>query len=305
MKIILLPPYSSRNLKLTISALAVASAVTTAQGALVHLYDASSDVAGNSSWTDEQGSVNLSFTGGSTSPVDVSGNSNYFTAAYQFGGAITGGFADRNWNTIVNGSTSYEMWIRPDGIPSSDRQTLLEIGNPFSGLSFALDTDGSVLGLVKDGGHSSLPDIVLNSADISSQLTSGEFVQIVLTVDKFDPGDGTDTKGTLYVNGAESASFTYDGNLDLNNTNPGGIARFYYDQLGGGQRDSGIYAQSTFSNYEGQIALTRIYDSALTSGEVQAAYDDIAIPEPNAFWLVTGVGGALLYTRRLSRKTKA
>lgn len=297
--------YSTSKLFVLGGAIGVLLLASSANAVLVHEYSASLDVPGNGSWTDEVGLVNLTFTGGTTSPVDVSGNSSYFSAAYAFGGSTTGGSAGTSWNTVVGSSSSYEMWIRPNAIPVGTRQTLLEIGNPFRGLSFSLDTDGSILALLKEGSTNSLPNIVLNTSDVSSLLTSGEFVQVVLTVDKNDPGSGIQTTGTLYVNGGQQASLTFDGDIDLVSSNPGGIARFYYDQMGGAQRDAGNpYSQNTFSNYEGEISLLRLYDNAMTAGEVQAAYDSIAIPEPQTYWLVGGIG-ALLFIRGMVRRKRS
>lgn len=288
-----------------LSALLLISLPSLASAALVHAYDAATDFAGNTLWSDAQGSVDLSFTGSAgnvfASPVDVSSSSGYFTSAYAFGTSPIGGYAAFGWESLVaSAASSYEMWIRPTTIPTGKRQVLLENGGAFSGLCLSLDTDGSILAIMKDTSHNTPPNIILDSSDQTAQLTSGEFVQVTLTFARVDTGSGIESIAKLYINGVENTTASYGGSLVFDMHDQGGIAHNSYNQLGGGQRDNDparAYSPDKFSDYQGQIALVRLYDTALTSGEVASAYNAI-VPEPATSLVLIGVGAALILSPR-------
>ncbi|WOO43268.1 LamG-like jellyroll fold domain-containing protein [Rubellicoccus peritrichatus] len=267
---------------------------------LLFEYDAAADTPGNGSWMDEQGNQNLTFVSGSPSPVDVSGDSNYFTAAYKFGGAssvIGGNAGNSSWPALglLTGST-YEMWVRPTAIPVGDRQILLELGSSFRGLSISLDTDGSVLGLVKNGSANTSPNIVVNTSDITSTLTAGEFVQVVFRFD--NDTINTESTGSFFINGVSNGATTIASDLTFQANDVSGLGR-EFSQTGGTQRDSGTYARSTFTNYDGQYALVRIYDNALSDADILANYNAIAIPEPSTYAMIfSGLMLGLVMIRR-------
>jgi hypothetical protein len=269
-----------------------------APAAIIHEYNAATDAGGNTTWTDEVGTTNLTFNV-SASAGSATG-SNLFTAAYEFGGSLTGADAGTAWAPLGAASaTSYELWIRPDafltdgdgaaGNPTDDgtskRQILFEFGGTAKGFSISMDNDGTLLGLVKQGANADAPSIIASSADISS-LGTDEFIQIIAVYS--EPGGNSTLQ--LYVNGVASGSAASAGmNLAYDGANEGGLANVFgmatnNRNVGAGQEDTSDLQFETedFTNFLGEIALVRIYDTALSAGEVQDAFNVIVIPAPAA-----------------------
>ncbi|WFB36349.1 PEP-CTERM sorting domain-containing protein [Kiritimatiellota bacterium B12222] len=280
---------------------------TVVSAALVFEYDATLDTPGDGIWQDEVGSQDVTFNNGNTSPASISGSS-YFNKAYEFGGStIEAGTGDdalwKNLGASGASGASYEIWFRADGLKSLN-QVLITNGGTGKGFSLSLGTDGSILALAKDSSGSN-PDLNLNSTSLLSTGEDIEFTQIVLTINE----NGTNTVGSLYINGLLDGSqtinlsnFAYDGGAaggfaDRINTDVGGVHPDNTVGLGG--RDD---VNSTFTNLTGDIALVRMYDTALTAGDVSTLYGAV-IPEPSTMFLALGgLLATLVFSRRRSCK---
>ncbi|MCP4980954.1 MAG: PQQ-binding-like beta-propeller repeat protein, partial [Gammaproteobacteria bacterium] len=200
-----------------------------------------------------------------TTPVTTYGG---ITQAYQFNGS-NGGTTDSLQNVSGNptdADASFELWIRPTDL--NDVDVLFETGASGDGTSFILsdaDTDGvydDLQFIVKDSGTT---DSL--TADLSTLVTNvtGEFIQIVGVYDKDFVGS-TD-RIRLYINGlliGENQGFT-----TLN------------DWAGG--NDTGLASVNRKINvsgttqFEGDIAILRFYEKAMTDAEVLGNFEALAV----------------------------
>ncbi|MCP4040836.1 MAG: hypothetical protein GY731_02615, partial [Gammaproteobacteria bacterium] len=245
-------------------------------------YDAATEVApSDAMWEDETGQTggkrgsnyDLTLTGETllTSPTtSFSG----ITQSYNFQGNLgggSGGSMDSLQDLAENPSNddaSFELWFRPDDLQDAD--VLFETGATGDGVSLIIvdDDDGEFDDLhfvVKDSKR-----IVTLIADLSGILggsgnVTNEFIQVVATYDKNKTGS-TDVV-SLYINGSLVAQDA--GQTALNDW--------------AGSNDTGIgtvngninVGKNVVTDYEGDIAIFRFYETTLSETTIADNFDSI------------------------------
>ncbi|MCB1967369.1 MAG: hypothetical protein KDI64_15410, partial [Candidatus Accumulibacter sp.] len=152
-------------------------------------------------------------------------------------------------------SASLELWFRPSDLV--DKEVLFETGGSQLGSSFLLD------------GPTLLFATSSNSTAMTLQMAApvpatGDFIHAVATLSL--TGGAADI--TLYVNGQAVDSRTVAGYTGWTGSNAAGLATSNSD-LGG---DFNYGVLSGFGNFSGEIALLRLYDTALSSTQVAQTY---------------------------------
>ncbi len=295
-------------------ALACLACALPAHGALIFEYDAGNDPDGGTDNTWEPSINHSSIHTAVTRDWSLSGQSyvsspasayHGITGSYDFTGSGSGGTTGQfgrdqlplggTKSDAPGASATFEFWIRPDALGLDDvgNEMLFESGGTTSGVHLALlAADGSVdLRFRTRKGNSNVGNstIVMSLAD---DALLRDFIQIVGVV---DPASSSD-KMRLYVNGGPALG----GLLDTINgyaawqdgNNPSGLGRIN-GALGGSGGES-------FGAFDGEIAILRIYDEALSDAEVAEAFLRVH-PEPATLTLVALGGLGLLARRRRTR----
>jgi len=176
------------------------------------------------------------------------------TAAYRFSGAVPSGatmgsFEDLTGNP-TDTSASFELWFRPDVL--TGQQILFETGGSTDGTSIYLDGSNLIF-VAKDG---AVLDQV--SVDLSSLYAdpTAEFIQLVAVIDM------TGNHIELFIDGVSQAQASLNG-LDWAGAGGSGL----------GQVNAGTAAGS--GQFDGDIAIFRFYEQALTATEVGDNYQAV------------------------------
>lgn len=243
-------------------------------------WDAGLDTGGDDQWESSVNSAaNTSFTfvNGAQTASDVSGSSNFLgiQQAFSMPGAISGAVT---FDTITipggaNASTedaSFELIFRP--VDLNNNYFLFETGGNGSGLGIFIRNSELVF-----RAQTSATDEA--DAEVTHPLMAddlNQFHQVVGTID-LDGGAGNNSL-SLYVNGDLIGSDSATGVLsDFAGGDTSGLG-----SLGGGSLtgiDNSLVG-STFTNFNGDIAVLRYYDRVLSQAEVQQNLDAIT-EDPN------------------------
>jgi VCBS repeat-containing protein len=194
------------------------------------------------------------------------------TGAFQFNGsgATTSHYQNLSGD-ITQSSASIELWAKPNTL--SGQQVLFEAGGTNGGPNgggTVIYLDGPTLNLyVEHQGTSAQVSVNLGSLGLDNP--PGDFLQVVAVVDL------AADRIELFVNGASVGSAAYTAN----------------DWAGNGANALGTVngnAAGGFSgDFNGDVAKFRVYQSALTAGEVTGNYQAVASPPPQ----VTAVNGSV------------
>ncbi|NNM30609.1 MAG: hypothetical protein HKO57_13900, partial [Akkermansiaceae bacterium] len=199
---------------------------------------------------------------------------------------ITGGFA--SFTAIDNAPVTIEVWFKPD-FAGSGEQILVETGGSGTGTSLSYDNSTGFVTFRIDGGNEADPNtqLVLSATGI----TPNEFNHLVGVYyrDEF----GTVDTLTLYVNnnptsynGTPNAD-SYPGDQptgvnDITGGNGSGIGT-----VGEGSLAQGRENEPQITDFQGQIAIMRIYGRALSAAEIEENFDVVVQP-------ITGVAPDLV-----------
>lgn len=261
------------------------SAATAPAGPLAgpaHLWDAATDDDGDALWQDTglQADRDWRLIG----PERVAVNSRTrLTHAYAFDGVN-----DEAWtlseNRVGNHDTTFELWFKPDGLPSGPAAPIFEHGNAPRGVSFGLWGDQLVLA------YKANPDAASLMFDLDQDdngIDNPDFIQAVAVV------DDTNNELRLYVDGGNMQSAPLAAFNDFSSNDDLGLGH-NAAQGGGGQDATNLDWDAFFS---GQIALLREYRWALSEAEVAQNYSSIVVPEPHSGVMLL-MGVSLLAWRR-------
>lgn len=262
-------------------------------GLLVN-YDAGYD-SGNSVWEETIGNVNqandpTALDWNMTGATRSTGVSSYqgITAAFEFTTGTEGVYpaigGKDSWSELVFGDptdddATIELWFKPGDL--TGKEVLFETGGTTTGLSIRLNGDKIELA-VKFNAESILLDFDLD-AD-SNGIDFDDFIQVAAVLDL------THDVIRLYVHGIERASMAFAG-TDWDGGDAASI----------GNIEGAIGASgSGYGQYFGQLAILRLYDQALNTGQIQANYEAITgapVPEPASF-AVLALSSLMLMRRR-------
>ena len=239
------------------------------------------DGAGNSSaaWLNTGAATVASIPNGGTALIDATHNPpppnplSGMAAAYDFAG-IEGiehdGFdaAPYGQSDLVN--ASIEFLFRPSDQVGDE--VLLEIGGKTDGASICL-VDNLVVWTTCDNGTQAAQAVAILPP---GAVAGGEWVHIVCTIDLATDtaeiwlnGVLTDSNGAVNVNNGAAGDLA-----DWCGTDSGGIGRRQTD-VGGDLNGLGNYGTTDLgaqTDYEGEVALLRTYESLLTSAQVMANF---------------------------------
>ncbi|QNN24451.1 LamG domain-containing protein [Planctomycetales bacterium ZRK34] len=192
-----------------------------------------------------------------------------------------------------NEPASFEVWFKPTTLTGGN-QILFETGGSGDGSSLTI-SDGQIRWRVKNG----TAGLLTVTADLP---TTGDFIQVVGTIDTTTATD----EAVLYLNGQAATAVT-DTFLSATTTNPSGGGSL--DNPGAGDWDggnaSGLGSSNStrggssggdlngFDTFDGQIAIMRFHEKAMSAAEVLTNYNAVAAPvyatavldaDPIAYW---------------------
>ena len=226
-------------------------------------FTADSDSSGDSVWSSTGNNRDFTWDfGRNTSPVDTESRYAGITKAYEFDGSRVAQFNDELGNNESlddlpgnpsNDSASFEIWFKASDV--SDNDVLFETGGA---KGVALRLDGSVLAFdARDGDRASR--LSFDLSDIGVDPTR-EFVQVVGVIN-----DNANVE--LYFNGTLAAVDTRGVVSDWAGSGSGGL---------GGINRGLNFTDGSPGNFEGEIAVMRFYEEALTSEAVADHFQVVA-----------------------------
>ena len=187
------------------------------------------------------------------------------TAAYRFSGTNSGATMP-SFEGIAgdptNNSASFEVWFRTDVLTTSSGQHIIfETGGVNTGLSIYLDNTFVNFAVRTNG--ATADEVSVNLAPLFPTPTA-EFIQLVGVIDQ------SNNQMKLYINGALHAtkSFTGSNGTDWNGPDGAGLGRVFTDVSTGPAAGSG--------NLDGDIAIFRFYERALTAAEATTNFSAVA-----------------------------
>jgi len=256
--------------------------------ALVYEYDARDlSLGAATAWNDTAAAGvdtrDWTMPGGSTTVV-VATSHGTLTQAVDFDGTQATnssstdsfGTSDAFTNGTGGRNASFEIWVNPDSVSSA--QLVFETGGSVHGAALQINSGGTVTFFTRESN---------SNTDITSTavLSTTDFSQIVGVVDE------ANNRTRLYINGAEQGTGTAGTRDWTMGGNDAGLARATENGGGSGAGDNPL---------AGEIALVRIYNDTLTSGDVSTIYAQ-TVPEPSTFALAAfGLAslGLVLWRRR-------
>jgi hypothetical protein len=195
----------------------------------------------------------------------------------------------------TNLSTSLEIWLRPTDL--TRQQVIFETGGRVDGLSFTLDNQ-LLRFRVKEADN-----FITLMYDITNAVSSGEFIQIVGTID-------LNSEARLYVNTFQVAATTSPGPIDSIGdwSGPGALGVGAVNGRVGGTQGAGEGDLFGYQNFAGDIAIIRYWeDEILDQPAITTVFGSVGgglipVPEPGT-GLLLALGLIGLCARRCVYRT--
>ncbi len=255
----------------------------------VHNWDAAVDDNGDDFWDDTGTQPHNWFVRGAARKAVSSATS--ISHAWYFDGIDDDATVELG-NRDGNHDTTFEIWFRPDGLPSGDVTTVVEFGNTPRGISVGLDEDILVIQ------YGANPHFLETTFDLDmgdDGIDTTDFMQVVFVV------DDTNDQLRTYLNGGDETVLASGDPSDYSSKDVSGLG--HINGKGGGGLDGSGRVWPTDAYFRGEIAVIREYWQAFDAGEVAQSYRALSIPEP-ATWSLALCCGAVLAACMVVRGTK-
>ncbi|NOG61597.1 MAG: DUF4347 domain-containing protein, partial [Proteobacteria bacterium] len=174
-----------------------------------------------------------------------------------------------NFDPSSEGSVSFEFWVKMDSTAPADNYIIFETGSQNNGFSIIYDSTNNQVELYYDDDDSG--DTAVLTANLGSIDPTSEFIQIVATMND-DEAAGTDDiilhiNGGSTVSGGVTTSANLGADLDWADNNGSGLGT-----TNGSRETGGVTAQ----NFRGEMSIMRIYDSVLSTTNVESNFANVA-----------------------------
>ena len=238
----------------------------------IHYYDAATDGNTDGTWSDEIGGNHWNLTDAQRDTAIVSAGTT-LEAAYRLTGEgmARGGAAQ----PFPIGNRSIEIWVRPGDLDAG-HQVIYENGGASNGSSIMMTESG-----IRYMGSQNNERTIDFTLPIDS-LALDDFLQIVYVIDEEAPSVNfyvRDTAGHLLEHQADGLASRGGNHAGLFVWQSGGALGAGHNNLGGRTELEDVSPEG-LTNFAGEIALLRIYDTNLTPEETAIAFEDIAGPDP-------------------------
>ncbi|MGV8992415.1 MAG: DUF2341 domain-containing protein [Thiobacillus sp.] len=221
---------------------------------------------GDSVWTDDTPTTGFDWTltnFGTQSTYTTTPGSAYpgITAAYRFSGTNSGATMptmEGMSGDPTNNSASFEIWFRTDVLnETSGQHIIFEAGGVNSGTSIYLDN--TFLKFATRTSGAAADEVSVDLATLYASPTA-EFIQVIGVIDQ------TSGQMKLYVDGTLRATKSFSGSngSDWSGPDGAGLGTVFTDVSSGPAAGSGTL--------DGDIAIFRLYESALTGTQVSTNF---------------------------------
>ena len=231
-------------------------------------YDAAQDAAGNASWDDLEPTadvVSLNFTGGAANPVAVNDPTfSALTAAYDIsstGGALVAAASNAYFDQRGTTSGTFELVFNVTNTGAGNEQVLMDIGG---GRGVAITLDGSTLTAGVNGD-------AVDTTSFSTSLSTG-WHHAVVVIEDTDPANGSDDGFTLYVDNAVVGALSTVDIDDYSGSNGWSFGGANSVTLDPTQLSAGAPTLAAPTDFHGEIAIARYYQSALSASDVNTNF---------------------------------
>jgi len=191
-------------------------------------------------------------------------------------------FLNDDEGSLSSNDASFEVWFKPNDLGGTNKGILFETGGAGTGSSLLIDQENKqLIFTIKNGGSSpftttrtKLTYDLPEDAGVDMVNTSN-FIQLVGVYDKDASGDTDELK--LYLNG--NVLVASGSNTDIEDWDGGnstGIGSHNGVAIGGDTANSGSsseFEQAGYGTFDGEIAIFRLYDKALTATQIQNTHD--------------------------------
>lgn len=232
-----------------------------------HLYVASHPDNNDNTWVDGVANKNLGVNGAilNTSLVEPSPNTN-ITSTY----ASDGGLAGATAGSFQFPEFTVEIWLRPGEDLGADHEVVFESGGGQNGIAAMITQSGfRFIGSIGD-------ERTLDIEVPMGGLVLDDFVQLVFSIDANTDAFEVSIRDTF--GSTKTASETADVLIGGN-----GAVVFAYGSGGlggdnnlGGRTEAADVNPEGLTGFAGEIAILNIYDSILSSDDIQLAFDAVA-----------------------------
>ncbi len=188
-------------------------------------------------------------------------------------GAISAAWKDpvvavASLDPISTADGTCEIWFKPS-FADGGQQALFESGGSGNGMSIVYDADNRRVVCTLDCGVDDDPDVQLEAT--AAGIGFDEFNQLVMVYDKNNPV--VEDSLTLYLNNDPAAGFDATPDAAITNTAGGADDWVGTDDGGIGTQNDAAALARTLNDFQGCIAILRVYERALAVSEIRANFD--------------------------------